>query len=164
MAGSTQFGTSMKDSNNRTKGQLRDAHNTKKSNFLDQSVDYSQAQDVRNQVRSPYVDQDRARDSRYRSTTIEHNVNLKDTLTNDYSHRSQTINSRDPKNNVEDKGYNVRQLAQHAKLIKMRQRIPKIKVMRSSMFTKNPILDKRDADMNSNYSAGRFSSFTRQPG
>ena len=33
------------------------------------------------------------------------------------------------------------------------------------MFTKNPILEKnRDADMNSNYSAGRFSSFTRQPG
>ena len=35
MAGSTQFGTSMKDSNNKTKGLLRDAQNTKKSNFLD---------------------------------------------------------------------------------------------------------------------------------
>ena len=28
MAGSTQFGTSMKDSNHRTKGQLRDTQNT----------------------------------------------------------------------------------------------------------------------------------------
>ena len=163
-AGSTQFGTSMKDSKNMTKGQLREAQNTRDRNFLDQSVDYSQAIDVRNHLKSPYHDRENTRESRYRSTTINHNA--RDPISSDYSHRSQTIEAggKAPKN-IDDSGFNKRSLAQHAKLIKMRQRIPKIKVMRSSLFTKNPILEKnRDADLNSNYSAGRFSSFTRQPG